>query len=499
MDIPIIAPRRIGLMQLLVLLTLLGFVGVAVPGWLDWIAQSQAAIAFPYGLDYGEGPVLDQALGLARGEQIYRIPGGEPPFTLANYPPLYPLLQLPFVWLVGPALWYGRVINLVCILLAAAAIGGTIWRTTRSVAGALVGALLLPLFPYIVHWSAFVRVDSLALAFSCAGLWAAAGVQLIAADDAAGRRRARRWLVVAIVFCSAAVFSRQSAALAAPLAVGVWLLRQRWQWALGFALAMIVVCGGAALLLNLATGGAFYYNTVVANVNPFSWGSVRNYASEIWEHMAGFVVAAAAFVLVGWWRGRPIWWLAAPFLVGAIGSAITIGKTGSNVNYLFELCAALSLACGALVATIPPLWGRALLVAALAAQIGPLRARTTNEYLPRVAGRIADRVAVSELAALVATANGPVLADEWMALVPVGGKRLMFQPFELKQLADADLWDDTALARRLMRAEYPLILLYDSPDWDSQGERWTPLLRYAISEGYAEVDRIAETRVMRPR
>ena len=69
--------------------------------------QAQALIHFaqhvplalddPYTLNYGEGPLLDQAVRLARGENIYRADLSAPPYTITNYPPLYVLAQVPFV------------------------------------------------------------------------------------------------------------------------------------------------------------------------------------------------------------------------------------------------------------------------------------------------------------------------------------------------------------------------------------------------------------------
>ena len=49
-------------------------------------------------------------------------------------------------------------------------------------------------------------------------------------------------------------------------------------------------------------------------------------------------------------RRSPLFALAAPYALGAVLSALTIGKVGSNVNYLLELCAASSLAGGIVVA-----------------------------------------------------------------------------------------------------------------------------------------------------
>jgi hypothetical protein len=45
----------------------------------------------------------------------------------------------------------------------------------------------------------------------------------------------------------------------------------------------------------------------------------------------------------------------------------------------------------------------------------------------------------------------------------------------------------------------PLILLYDTPYWDSPGERWTPAMLDAIRENYKSGPRIAETKIYRPK
>ena len=77
----------------------------------DWIA-----VRFPYPLDYGEGPLLDQIVRLAHFENIYRVDLTVPPYTVANYPPLFLLAQVPWLWAFGPAFWYGRAISALGIL-----------------------------------------------------------------------------------------------------------------------------------------------------------------------------------------------------------------------------------------------------------------------------------------------------------------------------------------------------------------------------------------------
>ncbi|MFL7809483.1 MAG: hypothetical protein AB8I80_12680, partial [Anaerolineae bacterium] len=52
---------------------------------------------------------------------------------------------------------------------------------------------------------------------------------------------------------------------------------------------------------------------------------------------------------------------------------------------------------------------------------------------------------------------------------------------------------------QIERQAFPVILLYDPPGWDSQGERWTNEMRAAMARHYQPVARLAETIVLRPR
>jgi len=451
----------------------------------DWIA-----VRFPYPLDYGEGPLLDQTVRLGHFENIYRVDLTVPPYTVANYPPLFLLAQVPWLWAFGPAFWYGRAISTLSILAAALFIGLTLHALTRDWLAAAMGGLTLLAFPYILHWSAFNRVDSLALGLSCAGLLVIA-----------------RWpdrrggLVGSALLLTAAIYTRQSMGLAAPLAAFVWLLRTQPPRR-AFAFAALV--GGASLLLLLAlnalTRGGFFFNIVTANVNPFEWDEVTRRKDEIVEHMLYLLIGSGLFLAGAVWARLVSWWLIAPYLAGAAAAALTIGKAGSNVNYLLELMAAFSLVAGALIAwTAKWRWLRALVLLLLAAQLATLTAWSREEYYPRVLGKVAQKTGLARLAQLVQAADGPVLADEYMGLVPLAGRRLYFQPFEYKQLAEAGLWDDNRLAQAIDRQEFPLLLLYEPPDWDSFDSRWSGPLRRAINRRYTRGEVWAYTVVYRPK
>src|SRR5215207_7716923 len=91
-----------------------------------------AALAFPYPLNYGEGPLLDQVVRLAGMKNIYPADLSTPPYVVSNYPPLFVLLQAPLVWIFGPEFLYGRVISLASTMAVAGLISATLYVITRA-------------------------------------------------------------------------------------------------------------------------------------------------------------------------------------------------------------------------------------------------------------------------------------------------------------------------------------------------------------------------------
>ena len=291
----------------------------------DW-----TLVTFPYPVDYGEGPILDQVMRMSRFQNIYRPNPTEPPFTISNYPPAYHLAQLPFAWIFGAAYWYGRGISMLSILAAGLLIGLTIHALTQDRLAAVFGGLTLFAIPYILHWSAFCRVDSFALALSLGGLYAIAR-----------HPHTRSGLIGSAILLTAAIYTRQSYGLAAPFAAFIWLISQKPRWqALRLAIWVGGLSGVLFILLNLLTGGNFYFNIITANVNPFFWDTVKNYAKAMWEHLPYLLISSGIFFVGAVWFKVKSWWLIAPYLLAAAASAVTIGKDGSNVNYLYELSAA---------------------------------------------------------------------------------------------------------------------------------------------------------------
>ena len=323
--------------------------------------HSILAISYPYSLDYGEAPLIDQAKRLSAGENIYRPDINTPPYTIANYPPLYVISLIPFLsWLDSP-FQMGRVISLIATLFSTAFIGLTILTFTKDRLSALAAALFFLASPYVVQWSGLARIDSLALAFATGALFVLARWP----------RSRWAWLGSGLLLVLA-VYTRQSYALAAPLAAFAWV----WTHSKRRAIELAVLVGGLGLalflMLNALTDGGFYYNIVTANINEFGWERQADNLKRLWEEAHIILLMGALFLLIGW-RSQKSWALLAPFLVGAFLSGLTIGKIGSNINYFLELTAALALIAGMMIIWFQQhAWRNAALIFLVSIQFGLL-------------------------------------------------------------------------------------------------------------------------------
>jgi hypothetical protein len=465
------------------------------------------AVLHRYPLDYGEAPLVDQAMRLAAGgstqspRNIYRADLSSPPYTISNYPPLFVLTLTPLVALLGPNFWAGRLVSILAALAVALFLARIVREEGRHRFAGLVAGALFWAMPYVVHWSSLLRIDLLALALSSAALYLFVHTP-----------EARSTLIGGGLLLVGAIYTRQSYALAAPLAAFVWLWHKAG-WRRAFTLAALVAGVSLVLflLLNTLTGGGFLFNIVTANVNAFSWDRVT-WNLENFARDAPFLLLLGAVSLGAMPAlGLSHWPLVVPYLIGAFLSGLTIGKIGSNVNYFLELCAALSLTTGTWVAWAAAAeekqwrrWIRAGLLLLLALQVGWLIRSTLGEYVPRLRERRAATALLEDLEWEVAHARGPeetypVIGDEYMGLVTLQGWPLYIQPFEMTQLAQAGLWDQTAFVEEIRDGAFDMILIHYFPDYDVYKERWTPEMLAAINRAYNPGRMYANTRLYLPR
>ena len=459
-----------------------------VVGAVVFAVDGARVIAFPYSMDYGEGPLLAQTRALGSRENIYRADLTSPPYTISNYPPLYPLVLSPVSRIAGPAFWYGRLLSWLSIAAAATLIGLIVHALTRDRLAAVIGGLSLLAFPPASYWAGLYRVDAFALALSLGGLY----VCVRGAD-------APRAIPLAAVLLTAAIFTRQSYGVAAPLAAACWLLAiGRGRRAL--SLVGLVGAFGAALFAGLEwlTRGGFSFNIVTANLNEYQPGLLTRQLAEVWALMPIVLTAAGLFLILAGVLRVASWRLVAPYLIGAAISGLTIGKVGSNVNYLLEPGAAVALAIGALVAWLGPRRGLTAAVALLLALDVGLMV-LASPYRAVTYTRLRQSEDARKLERLVREAGGVVLADEDMGLLARAGLPIYFQPFEMTQLARAGRWDQRPLLGDLERQAFAMILIYAIPEVPLHRDRWTDEMLAAIERRYAVAERVGQTLVLRPR
>ena len=479
--------RRANLMTLAAMmptgLLLLALVGGAVV----FAADGARVIAFPYPMDYGEGPLLAQTRALGNRENIYRADLASPPYTISNYPPLYPFVLSPVARLAGPAFWYGRLLSWLSIAAAATLIGLIVQALTGDRLAAVVGGLALLAFPPASYWAGLYRVDAFALALSLGGLYVCVR-----------RPDARGTVPLAALLLTAAIFTRQSYGLAAPLAATAWLLatgrRRRALTLLGLVAAL-----GAALFggLEWLTRGGFSFNVVTANLNAYQAGSLARYLADVWALMPIALTAAGLFLLVAGALRVPSWRLVGPYLIGAALSGLTIGKVGSNVNYLLELGAAVALALDVVRLARAPPGGDRGGVAAAGARRGP---DGPGLSLPRGDPR-PPRPARGRAPAGGAGARGRRDRARRRGHGPAGEGR----PAHLLPAVR----DDSTRARGAMgpapaagdieRQAFAAILIYAIPEVPLHRDRWTDEMLRAIEQRYTVSERVGQTLVFRPR
>jgi hypothetical protein len=179
---------------------------------------------------------------------------------------------------------------------------------------------------------------------------------------------------------------------------------------------------------------------------------------------------------------------------------VLVGKVGSDVNYLLELSAALGLATGALIAwqrKRPRL--RIVLVALLAVQVLALAqsSRVPSGLQDYV---IEQRDEVAQLSRMVANANGPVLTDDYMGLLPQQGRRIYFQPFEMTQLTRDGDWNQRPILKDIDEVRFPMIMIWSPPfAREIKRDRWTPRMLEEIHDNYERTDRAADMVIYHPR
>lgn len=458
------------------------------------------AINFRYPLDYGEAPLVNQAMQINAGETIYRADLDQAPFTIANYPPVYVLLISVFEKVIGPAFWYGRLISVISAWGSATLITLMVFSYSKNIRIALIPGLLFNNFPYVVGWSTLARIDHLALFFALLGLF-------FLCKSSQSKKIVDRFMIFGAFFLILAIYTRQSYALAAPLAGFMYLVFKDWKR----AIVLTGLVGGGVLcifiIINLITAGGFFFNIVTANVNPFDIERViYNFRNFFSSAPILLLLAAAGLLLI--YNRINLWPMLTGFALGGFLSAITIGKIGSNVNYFLEFSASLCLLIGfGLIVLkkneqkIIPLIMFCLSLFLLSWQAVEFIRQIQLDTKNALGDRQNAYESLETMENMVRNNLGEaILADEYMGMLTLNNKSLYLQPFEITQLVHAGLFTQDILIEQIEHEAFALILLQEGSWWENVArERWTKNMLEAIHDKYFLAAQLDYTNVYRPK
>jgi 4-amino-4-deoxy-L-arabinose transferase-like glycosyltransferase len=412
---------------------------------------------------------------------------------ISNYPPLYPILLAGISKLFGLSLATGRLITMFSTIFGALFIGLIIRKLTEDRFAALVGASLFLAFPFVVFWARLVRVDMLALMLMLAAL-----VVLVC-------RTTGRWsLGASVILMVAACLTRQSYLLAGPLAATVWLGSRDRTRAFQFALLFLGSVLTAFLFLNLVSQGGAYSHLVTANINLYSPGRMTDFfVALLVSSIILFPVAVIELVRLVRTGMRSEAALPLLVLAGGCLSAMTQGKIGSNMNYMLEAAVGFCLVGGTALAG----WRKAilrsrtrLLLYLLFAAQGFWLVYWAHMRLELEAPRLHMASEVGELASIIESDTGPILADEYMSLMIPGGHEIVYQPFEFSRPAPWRAAAERRLRKDVLAGRFTLILISDHPPFGEglASERWSAAIRQAIRQAYRPSRVLAGTTLYRP-
>jgi hypothetical protein len=352
--------------------------GLAVIGAYVGIALTR--LGYPGHLEILEGNSLVEMRRILAGQQLYPPPSAG--YVPDGYTPLYFAVSAAAASVLGQSYLPLRLVSLVASLACFAILGRLVQRETSSRGAGMAAAGLLAATYFATYtWFDLGRVDSLFLALSVAGLYAARW---------AGRTRGAivAGLLLGAAFCTKQTALAEGVAVLVALAAG-----PRRRLAVPAAIAYAAVVGGSTLALGLASHGWYVYY-VFEQMSQHAFNPSA--ASQFWvdELLPTLAIAICAALLGA--RRMPFTLLAGCVAL-VVESFAARAQSGSNLNDLLPAYLAVAVLAGLAMGGRSPLspsgasgrLARAR-IAGMApfAQIGRWRAGPAGPWIPVAASAL---------------------------------------------------------------------------------------------------------------
>ncbi|MDX6339924.1 MAG: hypothetical protein QOH87_62, partial [Trebonia sp.] len=253
---------------------------VAIGAYL-FIALSR--LNYPFTLEWLEGNSLVEVYRILAGQPLYPAPTAG--YVPDGYPPLYFAVSAAAARVFGVSYLPLRLVSLVSSLACLALLGRLVQRETGSIAaGTGAAGVFAATYFATGTWLDVARVDSLFLALSIGGLYAARHM------------RGTPGAITAGVLLAAAALTKQTGLVEGVTVIAALLAGPRRRLACVAALAEVTVLGVSTLVLALTTGGWYvYYAFALMGEHSLNYGGF----SWFWTALLSTMGIAACAALAG--------------------------------------------------------------------------------------------------------------------------------------------------------------------------------------------------------
>lgn len=303
--------------------------------FLVYILYAINLIQFPFDYDQGEGFEVVDTILFSQGQLPYRDTEAYP-FYSSNYPPLFHVIAVPFVWLFGEGYWYGRLLSFLGTLLTASTIAYAVYRDGHQNRWiAILSGLAFLASNMVYHIGPLVRQHMTMVMFETLAV-----VILVRAFPA----KNKRGIAFAFFMLLCAGYTKQLAAITALAIIGWMLIRNPRRaiiWTMGFA-----ITGGLIFLwLNIASEGQWWRQAILANVNEFQPFQAFD-LFILWFKLHGFLLIPAGLLVLyeTYFERLSLYsiWFVVSALLGGIGS----GTWGAGDSYFATSIAGMCILSG---------------------------------------------------------------------------------------------------------------------------------------------------------
>ncbi len=514
---------------------------LAYAGYLAvYVVYAVDLFHWPFDYDQGEGFELYDAVLYSQGEWPYRDNAAYP-FYASNYPPLFHLLIVPLLPIFGPRLIAGRLVSFTATLITSGVIVAIVRRKTARPELGRRGGWFIPLVSGLAFLASnyVYQIGPLCRMHMTMVMFETLAIVFIAEFE--HPRHGRRNLILGLLMLLCAGYTKQMAVFTVAAALSYVFLRDVKK-AIAAGVALAAVAGAIFWLLNVATDGQWWVNTIQANVNKFDYQQTVFLFGQWFRLHTVFVLLATGYLIYElFWDRLSVYSL---WFFFALGAGALSGKWGAGFGYFTTAIAAACITSGlalgrlqsrewrvesrewrvesgkrrvgivdfrALLAVIIPLLylvqaPRLLHMPTSGPVFGPLARALgvadaliegdcdTFQYHDTMGytqlGHLLtadDYAAGEEILNYVRTADGPTLSEEAM-LSLLADEPVVTNPTQLLNLYNNDLLDMTEIIERINRQEFGVIIFraqfYPPPVLEAIGQNYEPVEHLCMNGFY---------------